>query len=59
MDVSKISPEAAETELKLDLTDLLGSGQVFAAGGDPKLQALMIDANCNKMGVEGGCCAIA
>ena len=57
MDILKTPIDVASDQLDLDLTDLLGSGQVFAAGGDPKLQALMIDANCNKMGVEGGCCS--
>ncbi len=47
---------AHKTELKLDFTGLLGSGQVFAAGDDLRLQAEMIDANCNKIGGEG-CCA--
>ena len=59
MDVSKASSEGAETKLKLDLTGLLGSGQVFAADGDPRLQAELIDANCNKIGLEGGCCKAA
>ncbi len=46
-----------DAEVKLDLSGLLGSGQVFAAGDDPRLQAELIDANCNKMGAEGCCCA--
>ena len=49
-----MSSSAIETatpdELKLDLTGLLGSTQVFGAGNDPQLQAEMIDANCNKIG---------
>ncbi len=48
---------ARDTEVKLDLSGLLGSGQVFAAGDDPRLQAELIDANCNKMGAEGCCCS--
>ncbi len=44
-------------EPRLDLTGLLGSAQVFAAGDDPRLQAEMVDANCNKMGAEGCCCS--
>ena len=59
MDICKTFAEAAETELKLDLSGLLGSDQVFAADGDPRLQAELIDANCNKIGLEGGCCKIA
>ena len=41
---------ATDVALKLDLTSLLGSSQVFAAGNDPRLQAELIDANCNKIG---------
>ena len=41
---------ATDVELKLDLASLLGSSQVFAAGNDPRLQAELIDANCNKIG---------
>ena len=47
---------AHQTELKLDLAGLLGSTQVFAAGGDVQLQAEMIDAHCNKLGSESCCC---
>ncbi len=43
--------------MQLDFTSLLGSGQVFAAGDDLRLQAEMIDAHCNKLGSEGCCCA--
>ena len=43
---------ATDVELKLDLTSLLGSSQVFAAGNNPRLQAELIDANCNKIGTE-------
>ncbi len=43
--------------MQLDFTGLLGSGQVFAAGDDLRLQAEMIDAHCNKLGSEGCCCA--
>ena len=46
---------ADRLELELDLSGLLGSGQVFSAGNDPQLQAELIDANCNKIGTEGGC----
>ena len=54
MDQTKTSPEAEPP--KIDLTGLLGSGYVFDAGGDPALQAQLIDANGNKMGAEGCCC---
>ncbi len=47
---------ARDIELKLDFTSLLGSTQVFAAGGDVQLRAAMIDAHCNKLGSEGCCC---
>ena len=47
---------ATEVEINLDLTALLGSGQVFAAGADRAQQIALIDANCNKIGFEGGCC---
>ncbi len=47
---------APEVQMNLDLTALLGSGQVFAAGDDRAQQAALIDANCNKIGFEGGCC---
>ena len=52
MDVSNRSAEhvGAEIGLKLDFTGLLGATQVFAAGNDPKMQAELIDANCNKIG---------
>ena len=58
MDDIRISPSkaTADVELKLDLAGLLGSTQVFAAGGDVQLQAEMIDAHCNKLGSEGCCC---
>ena len=57
IDAGRTSADAASpAELKLDFTGLLGSSQVFAAGEDPRLQAEMIDANCNKIGGEG-CCA--
>ncbi len=49
---------AAHPEVKLDLTGLLGSGQVFVAGDDAQRQAELIDANCNKIGLEGGCCSV-
>ncbi len=49
------APEA-QAEVKLDLAGLLGAGQVFVAGGDPQSQAELIDANGNKVGLEGGCC---
>ena len=56
MPINTTTAEATgpETELNLDVTGLLGSTQVFAAGNDPQLQAEMIDANCNKIG-EAGC----
>ena len=59
MDTSGTAAEAggSETELKLDLTGLLGSNQVFAAGSDPRVGAELIDANCNKIGTEGDCIA--
>ena len=47
----------SQSELRLDLDGLLGFRQVFAAGDDAALQAELIDANCNKMGVEGCCCS--
>ena len=50
MSLSTIDAAAPDIELKLDLAGLLGSAQVFAAGNDPRLQAEMIDANCNKIG---------
>ncbi len=50
------TPSDSETDPKLDFTGLLGSAQVFAAGNDPRLQAEMIDANCNKIGGESCCC---
>ena len=56
MDTLKTASNGAVDEIKLDLSGLLGSDQVFAAGGDPALQAELIDANCNKVGLEGGCC---
>ena len=57
IDADTTSADAASpAELKLDFTSLLGSGQVFAAAGDLRLQAEMIDANCNKIGGES-CCA--
>jgi hypothetical protein len=50
------SDSAAPTaELDLDLTGLLGAGQVFAAAGDARRQAELIDAYCNKIGSEGCC----
>ncbi len=49
---------ASDRELKLDFSGLLGSGQIFAAGNDPKRQAELIDAHGNKIGVEGGCCSV-
>ena len=58
MDASKTSADimASQTGPKLDFAGLLGSNQVFAAGSDPRLQAEMIDANCNKIGGESCCC---
>ncbi len=50
MSISTIDAATPDTELKLDLTGLLGSTQVFAAGNDSQLQAELIDANCNKIG---------
>ena len=50
MSISTIDAATPDTELKLDLTGLLGSRQVFAAGDNPPLQAELIDANCNKIG---------
>ena len=50
MSLSAIETATLDNELNLDLTGLLGSTQVFAAGNDPKLQAELIDANCNKIG---------
>ena len=50
MDANMTFLAASEAELKLDFTGLLGSAQVFAAGNDPRLQAELIDANCNKIG---------
>ena len=59
MDASKTPADiaAALTETKLDFSGLLGSNQVFAAGNDPRLQAEMIDAHCNKIGNGESCCA--
>ncbi len=54
MDANRTSPQTEE--LELDLTGLLGSGQAFAAGTDAVLQAELIEANCNKIGTEGGGC---
>ena len=55
-DANRTSADAAyQTELKLDFTGLLGSSQVFAAGDDPRLQAQLVDANCNKIGGETCC----
>ena len=54
MDATRTSPQTEE--LELDLSGLLGSGQVFAAGMDAELQAELIEANCNKIGTEGGGC---
>ncbi len=59
MDTLNTAPNGTADEINLDLTGLLGSDQVFAAEGDPLLQAELIDANCNKIGVEGGCCLSA
>ena len=57
-DANRTSADAAyQTGLKLDFTGLLGSSQVFAAGDDPRLQAQLVDANCNKIGTEGDCIA--
>ena len=59
MDILDAALAGVADEINLDLTGLLGSGQVFASEGDPRLQAELIDANCNKIGVEGGCCLSA
>ena len=53
---TKTSAAISQAELQLDFTGLLGSGLVFAAGDDPRLQAEMIDANCNKIGSGESCC---
>ncbi len=55
MDFRKTSSEGQDSGLKLDLTGLLGAGQVFDAAGDLLRQAELIDANCNKIGGEGCC----
>ena len=39
-------------EMTLDLTDLLGAGQVFDPAADAETQAELIDAHCNKIGSE-------
>ncbi len=59
MNTTDSGRDEVRPELDIDFTCLLGSGQVFAGANDPQLQAELIDANCNKIGVEGGCCAIA
>ena len=56
MGAAKTSAAVPPAELQLDFTGLLGSTQVFAAGGDVQLQAEMIDAHCNKLGSESCCC---
>ncbi len=57
MDDRKTSSENRDSGLRLDLTGLLGTDQVFDAAGDALKQAQLIDANCNKVGGEGCCCS--
>ena len=52
MDAPETSAAIPRVELKLDFAGLLGSTQVFGAGCDSRLQAELIDANCNKIGTE-------
>ena len=56
MDSRQTSSADQTAGLKLDLTGLLGADQVFDAAGDPRKQAELIDAHCNKIGTES-CCA--
>lgn len=44
----------SKTELKIDVSDLLGVNQAFLPEHDAARQAELIDAYCNKIGTE--CC---
>ena len=47
------TPSTDDTGITLDLTGLLGAGQVFDPAADAETQAELIDAHCNKIGSEG------
>ena len=46
------SAGAVPSDLRVDVSDLLGANQAFLPDGDPALQADLIDAYCNKIGAE-------